>query len=204
MKPTFSIFLILFVSLMSIAQNNSSYVEVPGHTVYQKTVDKYRAEMQITTVYYDTYYEEEKPELEKVEAEVFEKLKTAGFDKNRFTKIDKISYSPQPQSEQSFYIFETNSKDEFTKFITLRKIRGVHTTANRKIYYKPLENKKKLVDQALENARSNASIIASSMGKTLGDILSVSDCNTMQPDNSGYFPAPENHTYRLSVKFVVE
>jgi len=202
-----NLFLLLFAALIPvavIAQNPQSYVEVQGRTTYQKAVDKYQAALEISASAASAYpYEEDEPALDIVEAHVFEKLKTLGFNKNQFVKSDK-DYLGQSSAAVNYYVFETTSKEEYTKFITMKKIRGTYITEKR-VFYKAQENREKLIAEALENARQNATITAKAMGKTLGGILSVTDYNV--PPSAGestYYSLSENTTYRLGVRFAVK
>lgn len=206
MKQLLSLLVAALISVAAIAQPFQTYIEVQGQTTYQKTADKYQAVLEISTGAATGYYpyEEDKPALDTIEAQIFEKLEVLGFNQNQFVKKSSKDDHRQSTTDRNYYVFETASKEEYTRFVTMRNIKGTYIL-DKKVFYQPLENREKLIAEALENARKNAAITAKAMGKTLGGILSVTDYNVPPSDDkSTYYPSSENTTYRLVVRFEVK
>ncbi|GAA4785769.1 hypothetical protein GCM10023231_12060 [Olivibacter ginsenosidimutans] len=193
---------IVFLSLLTFyckAQNNNSFIEVTGETSYKNEIEKYQSKITMTANEYYVY-EEDKATLENIEEIFFSVMEKNGFSRNEFVESDDVPFDDN--IKQSIYVFETSSKERFVKFNRLKNTKGT-SKYDKKVVYKPFDQRKKIIAQALDSARENAIDIAKAMGKKLGKISSVSDVyNNFYTDS--YYPEKETTRYRLVVRFELE
>lgn len=234
-KFVFSL-MFLALSVAGLAQMEAEFIEVEGVANYKREVSKYIAFIKVSATGYDSgdASEDGKTLLKRKKEDLFSKMKEYGIDEKNFrskndadnpedilTMIEVVAPppppSPQPNSASSNatlyksgifeeYIFETNSKDEFERFLKADKIAGISINT-KAIYYKPLveEDLEKIVRMAYQDARKSAGHIAETRKKKLGEILGVDDRKgiTRITNWDLYYHPHYKHEYKIWVYYAL-
>jgi|GEM_PF-2199124 len=205
MKNFVLTFIMILLSSLSIAQTQQGTVEVYGTAHYERKVECYQVEIEIIRSVAE-YNSHESPPLsmDQLEVRFFKNMKEAGFGQNEFEPARKNDYyTMENPDERRFYTFETTSEERFIEFIKLKKADWIYYS-NKKVTYKPFTEKEKIITEAIEDARKNATVLAKVMGTKTGRILSISDFH-YETDSLPSFSLEDHlETYRIAVKFAVE
>lgn len=188
--------LIVLLPSLSSAQSNERYAEVGGEVTYENEIDKYQAKISITANDYYAY-EEDKATLADLENTFFGVMEKNGFDRKRFSKTEESILGVQDR--HIVYVFETASEADFTKFYNLKNTKR-SSKYDAKVFYKPLANQERIIADAIENAREKAAVLASAVGKDLGEIIAICDLYNAL-DTESYYSGMRKKAYRLLIRF---
>lgn len=180
-------------------------IEVQGTAEYQREVERYQAEITVSPLIYYSYDQQDKPSLDELTEQFFERMKGIGFDRSRFKPAEKPKYYSSAQEEESIILqFDTSSEAELSKLVNIKRLNGIYVSGGQ-TYYKPLTNPEKIIAAALKDARENAAAIAKVLGKDVGDVVLVTDQSRLyagQPD--AFYAGEETGKYYLLVKFATK
>lgn len=195
---------ILLVSALGIhAQEQQNHtIQVNGLSKIDRVVESYMIDFSVASDYGET---EGRKSFEDLKKSFFAKAKEAGLNESQF-KEDKLAYQAlQLFREGSLYTFTTSSRDDLLKAAKLANGSVINITSSR-IKFKPVAKDEKSYTAAFQNAKEKAAIIAKSINKKLGSVLTVGDLTPQdsEVDENYYFkPVTDRYVY-LSVSFAIE
>ena len=170
---------ILLLSLLSRAQQNqvnNNIVSVAGRATVQREITMYRGKISLNME--QLYYTDRSCKtLEEFKEKYFKELKANGIDPKELkeNKLEFLTYGYQ--TEGTVFNLETNSQQKIEDLAKI-KMTGVTVQFHYKSEIKPGQ-RAKILGQALEDAKQNAERVCTVAGKTLGNIISITD-NSLQ------------------------
>ncbi len=188
----------LLISHNIIAQSQS--IQVFGSAPYTRTVEKYTAEIILSNANYD--YGNYKS-LSDIKKEFAQFLKDNEFNDALFIEDPALFFLIDGYAEGTLYRFETTNKEEFIKLSQLYKIRNARINS-KKLIYKPVADGGELAKKALEDARRKATVTAGIAGKKLGQLLDITDNNSLNAEGYSYYGYETKEEYIVTVKFGLE
>lgn len=212
MKKLILTTIITLITIKAFAQEKTKYVEVMGQAVYEKEIDDYKLEIQVSLNYnsyadYRRYNENQEtpPTLESVKNNYFQKLKKANLDPKKFKEDQLLFYQIGNTNKKGTYlVFTTNNKEEFLKVLQV-KSKGV-SIRNKKIKFKKINFQKLLQvkQKALVDAKTTASALAEASNQKLGDVIFIQDCsyNITTPKYETYYRGNgKEYIFKLNVRY---
>ncbi len=196
---------IWIVALGSHAQEKQTHtIQVTGVAKIDREVEAYLIDFSIEEEYGESESKKSYGDLKKI---FFAKAKDAGLDESRF-KEDKMGYLAfQSFREGSLYTFKTNSRDELLKAARLANGSFI-TVKSTRVKFKPVVKNEKQFEIAFLNSKDKAAIIAKTINKKLGAVLTVTDATPQESsvEESYYFKlAEDQYVYLyLLVSFAIE
>src|SRR5690606_5652877 len=203
MKYASMVIALFFLSFVSVAQENDSYIEVAGQYTYEPEVDSYQADFEVSMG--NNGATGEGQTVEGLKDRFLQRATELGIEESRISIAEKDPYDTRINAgDRLKLVIKTDSKDEFLKALSLDGHEGWTYKIGQKVSYKPLDNKQEVIAQAMKNAREQAEIVATAISKKLGEVLVVADYNSLgESSDSTYEPMGERK-YRIMVRFTIE
>ncbi|KGE12523.1 hypothetical protein [Sphingobacterium deserti] len=181
----------------------SPFIEVRGMAKIERAIKSYTINVVISE---DLGYSEEKRSFDDVKNTFFDQAKAAGLDITKF-KEDKLTYALTQYGVGSLYSFETANTEDV---ILLNKLvvdkTGTVSIFSRSVTYLPIKDFGKIIAAAFSDGKERAELIAATMGKQLGTLLTTVDYSTLNvvEEDTLYYQTKENNYYYLSLKYEVK
>ena len=188
--------LILLIGITTNAQEKRTVTASGSASIKRETTDyRVKATLNMEQVYYS---DPQCKSLEEFKEKYFEALKENGFDPKAF-KESKMEFLTQGyQKEGTILKFETTSKEMVEKLMRV-KMNGVSLQYQFKSVLSP-EQRNKLRQEALTDAKANATQLCEISGSSLGEITSISESTPRSEVWNSYYDSYEE-LLTLSVSF---
>ncbi|MBU2926701.1 SIMPL domain-containing protein [Winogradskyella psychrotolerans] len=207
MKKTIFLITILLLPLLLIAQQQTTTIKVSARSVLIDSSPEFKATVALSSSYSSLPAEMTTLEILK------KKYKSA-------LKANDISWSNLKKDSNGFgyesmgygkdgiiYEYRTKSVEKMKKFLKTKSL-GMQMINYSSIITIDEEEAAKLSETALANAKARAAIIATAMGKELGDIKEIEDLNNRygeEIESSIYYDRPiGEYFYMINVIFSVK
>ncbi len=199
--------LVLFLPLLTIAQQSPVLIKVSARAVHIDPSPKFKALVTISGTY--SSLPAEMLSLEKLKKQFKEALEEKGIpwsdikeNPNDFG-YETMSYG----KEGTIYAYTTTSVSSMKKFLEIKSL-GLQQLNSVSIITIDDDEAKKLSEIALKKAKERALTIAKAMGKQLGDIQEVEDLNNRwgeKVESSLYYDRPAaEYIHMINVIFKVK
>lgn len=187
----------------ALSQQHPTTIKVSARAIHIDSSPTYKATMSLSTAF--SSYAADDMALEQLESHYKEALKSKGISWNEIKKtpyefgFETMGYD----KEGAVYEFTATSTEKMRAFLGTKSL-GLQRMNIIAILEIDDMEAQKLYDTALKNARKKASIIASTQGKVLGDILVIEDNQYIgkQLETSIFYDRPVGeYIYSLQVTF---
>lgn len=179
--------------------NAQTTITVDGVT---KHVDKgffYKA----SVIVGDTYSNSDNTTIEEIKTKYKNALKKAGINLNSLTENYNAYVLYGYEKDGTIYHYTTSSYKEIIKFLSVKSF-GIRQLSPSAYIQISKEEQNQIFNDALANAKAKAKIMASTMGKKLGEIVLIEDLNRFENEiymGYNYEGFPLTYTYNIRVKF---
>lgn len=190
------IFLILTTGMY--AQESPNTITVSG--VHQYTVEpEYTVKMIVSLN--NVYYDYERMTFDEIKSNYQEKLSKAGIDTTSLIE-DELAYSLVGyEKEGTIIVYKTTSLEMVKKLLSVKSV-GVTKSDITSIVTLSNEQTAAYAKAAYDDAKNKAEAIAKKLGRSLGEVVSISDTNYKILNESLYYNAVLNSKqYGISVSF---
>ena len=207
MKKRIILIAFLFVSVLIMAQQNTTTIKVSARAIYVDDSPVFKATISLSNAY--SSLPPEVTTLDILKQQYKEALKAKGIAwselKENTTSFgyENLGYG----KEGILYEFRTKSLEKMVSFLKVKSL-GVNINNPVSIITINKSEAKELCQKALNNAKEKAEIIAASMGRQLGDIQEIEDSNNPLNEDIEtylYYDKPvAQYIYSLNVVFTVK
>lgn len=191
----------LFATIILTAQNSShnhqNYIEVSGTTQYDITVKYYEASVVLSQ---DLVYSGPSMDLETIKKTYYDNLSKVDVDINSITENTLGYLVLGYQKDGTLLNYRTASREEYIKFLSVKSLGIQVSQRNIKLVLTDAEMAN-LSKKAIDDARVKAKGIAKNLGKSVGEVISISDYNTDENLQSLYSDLQTKATYTCVVRF---
>ena len=188
--------LILLIGITTNAQEKRT-VTASGIALIKRETTDYRikATLNMEQVYYS---DPQCKSLEEFKEKYFKALKENGFDTKTFNESKMEFLTQGYQKEGTILKFETTSKAMVEKLMRI-KMNGVSLQYQYKSVLSPAQ-RNKLRQEALTDAKANATQLCKISGSSLGEIISISESTPRSEVWNSYYDSYEE-LLTLNVSF---
>lgn len=197
------VLLSLAFTLMTLgvfAQSNQNTISVGGVHKYSISPE-YKANMVISMS--NVYYDVETMSYSAVKSAYLDKLAKVGISSDRITENELHYLLSGYDKEGTILVFTTKSLDEMNKFLRVKSV-GVTKSDTNLIVEMTDAQMAEYAKMAFENAKQKAEALAKKIGRSVGNIVSISDTNSNKIYDSmyyGYGNSFDSKDYHISVSF---
>ncbi|RZS99548.1 SIMPL domain-containing protein [Aquimarina brevivitae] len=203
MKSIKTITLILFLSLCVMNAQQKNTITVFGETIKKNKIKDYIVNIEFREIYPDNYRNVDGKTIDQVKKEYASALSKVNIDFSQFEEDVLYRLSSYAYNTSEFYIYHTNSMDEVKRILS-QKVEGVINTRV-DVYAEELSDKEigELCKKATEDAKSQAMIIASNIGRKIGKVVAIENSNHR---NQGFYigSMKQPTKYHIKVTFLLE
>ena len=203
MKLLLYVLLVVMMPSVIAAQEQSATITVLARAIHLDSSPTYKATVSISPAY--SSYASDGMDFEELRSLYQKALELQGISWKEIKErpyefgFETMGYD----KEGAIYEFSTSSIEKMRTFLTIKSL-GLQRL-NSVAVIKIDENVAKLLyGKAMENARKKASLIALTLGKELGDVITVEDNQYLneQVETAIYYDRPVNeYIYSLQVVF---
>ncbi len=207
MKNIVVLIYILIGPMFLLAQEQPSTIEVSARAIYVDPSPEYKASISISSTY--SSLPQEMVTLDKLKKEYEEALMQAGISWSDLkAHPNDFGYESMGYNNEGvLYEYRTNSVEKMKRFLKVKTL-GVQLLDQSAIIYIGEKEAQGLSQRALDDAKSSATIIATAMGKQLGEIIKVVDSNNLRGQKIenflSYNSAPGQYVYLVNVIFAIK
>lgn len=203
MKQLLYVLLVVMMPSVIAAQEQSATITVLARAIHLDSSPTYKATVSISPAY--SSYASDGMDFEELRSLYQKALELQGISWKEIKErpyefgFETMGYD----KEGAIYEFSTSSIEKMRTFLTIKSL-GLQRL-NSVAVIKIDENAAKLLyGKAMEDARKKASLIALTLGKELGDVITVEDNQYLneQVETAIYYDRPVNeYIYSLQVVF---
>lgn len=185
--------IVLLCSFWTNAQQKElqkNTISVSGRALVERTVTHYKAKISLNME--QLYYSDPTcKSLDELKEKYFKELKVHGLDPTELKekKMEFLAYGYQREGTVLELI--TPSEDKITKLSKV-KMTGVTVQYQFKSEIKP-DERAKIIEESLANAKENAQRVCKVASKKLGDIISISDSSIRHSTWNSYHNGYEEY-----------
>lgn len=206
MKKIIFLISFLFLPYLIISQEESTLIKVSARAVHIDASPEYKATVSLSNTY--SSLPSEMTTMEILKKQYKEVLNTNGIS------WDELKENPNDFGYESMgygkkgtlFEYRTKSVDKMKTFLGIKSL-GLQYIDYVSIITIDTNEVTKLIDEALATAKTRATIIATSMGKKLGNIKEIEDLNNRYGDeieSSIFYDRPSaEYFYMINVIFTV-
>lgn len=202
MKQLLYILLVL-ISTSMVAQEQNATIKVLARAIHLDSSPTYKATISISPAY--SSYASDGMKFDELMSLYQKALELKGFaweeikEKPYEFGFETMGYD----KEGAVYEFSTSSIEKMRTFLTIKSL-GLQLLNNVAVLKIDENEVKLLYSKVMEDARKKASVIAFTLGKELGDVITVEDNQYLneQVETSIYYDRPiAEYIYSLQVVF---
>jgi len=200
MKNLFLSFAFVLATMGLFAQSNQNTISVGGVHKYSISPE-YKANMVISMS--NVYYDAETMTYSAIKSAYLDKLAKVGISSDRITENELHYLLSGYDKEGTILVFTTKSLDEMNKFLRVKSV-GVTKSDTNLIVEMTDAQMAEYAKMAFENAKQKAEALAKKIGRSVGNIVSISDTNSNKIYDSmyyGYGNSFDSKDYHISVSF---
>lgn len=198
MKNIITVVSILFLSITTMAQNTPNTISVNGNHSYS-VQPEFTAKMMISLN--NIYYDAPGMTFAEIKATYMNNLSKAGISKAKISEDDLAYAIMGYEKEGTMVSLKTTSLEELKTFLGVKSL-GVSRSETMMEFNLSDDEMATYAKIAFNNAKAKAEAIAKKIGKTVGEVTSISDSNTNKVSGSLYYTNEINtRDYYISVSF---
>jgi len=201
MKNTYLLFLL--IPFLGLSQKQTS-IEVVGRSIHYDKTPLFKGDITLSTNF--SSYPKDAISFKEMKLRYDEALKIHGLSLNKMTE-DTMGYAQlYYEKEGTLYTYKTTSVKDFQAFLSTKSF-GLQSLYFGYEFTIDAQEAAFLLEEALKNAREQALIVASEIGKKVGKVISVEDknpINTVLKKSMYYDHEIGKYPYDITVVFELE